>query len=58
MLFSCADQGMEMGGVDSRRESEVGEQLAYEATASAPPQRRKKKKRAATIGESTGTLLG
>ncbi|XP_060888886.1 transmembrane protein 237A-like [Labrus mixtus] len=43
------DQGLEMGGVGSRRESEVGEQLALEATSDAPPQRRKKKKKTATI---------
>ncbi|CAJ1087721.1 transmembrane protein 237B [Xyrichtys novacula] len=39
------DQGMEMGGVGSRRESEVGESLTLEATTDAPPQRRKKKKK-------------
>ncbi|XP_041822202.1 transmembrane protein 237B-like [Chelmon rostratus] len=43
------DQGMEMGGLGSRRESEIGEQLTFEATTDAPPQRRKKKKKAATI---------
>lgn len=43
------DQGMEMGGVGSRRESEVGDQLTLEATTDAPPQRRKKKKKTATI---------
>uniref|UniRef100_A0A3Q1IQT2 Transmembrane protein 237b n=1 Tax=Anabas testudineus TaxID=64144 RepID=A0A3Q1IQT2_ANATE len=43
------DPGMEMGGLDSRRASEVGEQLNLEATVDAPPQRRKKKKKTATI---------
>lgn len=48
---SCSDQGMEMGGFGSRRESEVGEHLSFEATSDAPPQRRKKKKKTATIGK-------
>lgn len=39
------DHGIEMGGVGSRRESEVGEQLTLEAATDAPPQRRKKKKK-------------
>ncbi|XP_045916745.1 transmembrane protein 237B-like [Micropterus dolomieu] len=43
------DQGMEMGGLGSRRESEIGEQLTLEATMDAPLQRRRKKKKAATI---------
>ncbi|KAM6958153.1 transmembrane protein 237A-like [Tautogolabrus adspersus] len=43
------DQGIEMGGVGSRRESEVGEQLTLEATSDAPQQRRKKKKKTANI---------
>lgn len=43
------DQGMEMGGLGSRRESEVGEQLPFESTTDVPPQRRKKKKKTATI---------
>ncbi|XP_044044661.1 transmembrane protein 237B-like [Siniperca chuatsi] len=43
------DQGMEMGGLGSRRESEIGEQLTLEPTTDAPPQRRKKKKKTATI---------
>ncbi|XP_076579834.1 transmembrane protein 237A-like isoform X1 [Chaetodon auriga] len=43
------DQGMEMGGLGSRRESEIGEQLTLEVATDAPPQRRKKKKKAATI---------
>ncbi|XP_022057577.1 transmembrane protein 237B [Acanthochromis polyacanthus] len=42
------DQGMEMGGVGSRRASEIGENLSLEATTDAPPQRRKKKKKTAT----------
>lgn len=41
-----------MGGLGSRRESEVGEQLTFEATTDAPPQRRRKKKKAATIGKN------
>uniref|UniRef100_A0A3Q3EIB0 Transmembrane protein 237b n=1 Tax=Labrus bergylta TaxID=56723 RepID=A0A3Q3EIB0_9LABR len=49
LLFPSLDQGIEMGGVGSRRESEVGEQLTLEATSDAPPQRRKKKKKTATI---------
>lgn len=43
------DQGMEMGGPGSRRESAIGEQLTLETTTDAPPQRRKKKKKTATI---------
>ncbi|KAM9334024.1 transmembrane protein 237B [Symphorus nematophorus] len=44
------DRGMEMGGLGSRRESEVGEQLNSEATTTdAPPQRRKKKKKTAAV---------
>lgn len=46
---SSLDHGMEMGGLGSRRASEIGEQL--EATSDAPPQRRKKKKKTATIGK-------
>ncbi|XP_075950815.1 transmembrane protein 237A-like [Anarhichas minor] len=44
-----SDHGMEMGGLGSRRESEIGEQLTVEPTTDAPPQRRRKKKKAATI---------
>lgn len=44
-----ADQGLEMGGLSSRRGSEMGEQLNLEATTDAPPQRRKKKKRTPTL---------
>uniref|UniRef100_A0A146VFV2 Transmembrane protein 237 n=1 Tax=Fundulus heteroclitus TaxID=8078 RepID=A0A146VFV2_FUNHE len=40
------DQEMEMGGLSSRRESEVGDHLTLEATADAPTQRRRKKKKA------------
>lgn len=43
------DQGMEMGGLGSRRVSEVGEQLTFESTSDAPPQRRRRKKKSATI---------
>ncbi|XP_029375300.1 transmembrane protein 237B-like [Echeneis naucrates] len=43
------DRGMEMGGLESRRASEVGEQLSLETSAEVPPQRRRKKKKAATI---------
>ncbi|XP_069020088.1 transmembrane protein 237A-like isoform X1 [Embiotoca jacksoni] len=43
------DHGMEMGGVGSRRASEVVEHLALEATTDVPPQRRRKKKKMATI---------
>lgn len=43
------DPGMEMGGLGSRRGSEIGEQLVLEATTEAPPQRRRKKKKTATI---------
>lgn len=43
------DQGMEMGGLGSRRVSEVGEQLTFESTNDAPPQRRRRKKKSATI---------
>lgn len=47
----CVDQGMEMGGLSSRRVSAVGEQLTFETTSDPPPQRRKKKKKSAAIGE-------
>lgn len=43
------DQGMEMGGLSSRRESEVGEKLTLETTTDPPPQRRRRKKKTATI---------
>ncbi|XP_040888500.1 transmembrane protein 237A-like [Toxotes jaculatrix] len=43
------DQGMEMGGLGSRRASEVREQLSLEPTTESAPQRRKKKKKTATI---------
>ncbi|CAB1432960.1 unnamed protein product [Pleuronectes platessa] len=43
------DQGLEMGGLDSRRTSEVGEQLSLETTNGAPPSRRRKKKKTAAI---------
>ncbi|XP_022616661.1 transmembrane protein 237B-like isoform X2 [Seriola dumerili] len=43
------DQGVEMGGLGSRRTSEVGEQLSLEPATEAPTQRRRKKKKAATI---------
>lgn len=49
---SCPDQGLEMGGVSSRRESPVGDKLSLEPSTEAPPQRRKKKKKAATIGDN------
>nr|XP_046238617.1 transmembrane protein 237A-like isoform X2 [Scatophagus argus] len=42
------DQGMEMGGLGSRRESQIEDKLNFEATTDAPPQRRKKKKKTAT----------
>lgn len=47
----CSDHGMEMGGLGSRRASEIGEQLTLEPTTDAPPQRRRKKKKTATIGK-------
>ncbi|KAM4560548.1 transmembrane protein 237B-like [Odontesthes bonariensis] len=43
------DQGLEMGGVGSRRASEVGDQLTLETTTDVPSQRRRKKKKNATI---------
>ncbi|XP_072236333.1 transmembrane protein 237B-like [Leuresthes tenuis] len=43
------DQGLEMGGVGSRRASEVGDQLTLETTTDVPLQRRRKKKKSATI---------
>ncbi|KAL3999645.1 protein yippee-like 5 [Sarotherodon galilaeus] len=43
------DQGMEMGGMGSRRASGIGDHLTLEATVEAPPQRRRKKKKTATI---------
>lgn len=39
-----------MGGLGSRRESQIGEKLSFESSTDAPPQRRKKKKKTATIG--------
>ncbi|XP_040029046.2 transmembrane protein 237A isoform X1 [Gasterosteus aculeatus] len=44
-----SDAGMEMGGLGSRRASQVVEQLPLESTTDAPTQRRKKKKKAATV---------
>ncbi|CAN9498442.1 unnamed protein product [Ophioblennius macclurei] len=44
-----ADPGLEMGGLSSRRESEVGGHATPEPNAEAPPQRRKKKKKTATL---------
>ncbi|XP_061571645.1 transmembrane protein 237A-like [Cololabis saira] len=38
-----------MGGISSRRASEIGENLTLESTMDAAPQRKKKKKKAATI---------
>lgn len=49
-LDDTDDQGMEMGGMGSRRASGIGEHLTLEATVEAPPQRRRKKKKTATIG--------
>lgn len=49
---SCPDQGLEMGGVSSWRESPVGDKLTLEPSTEALPQRRKKKKKAATIGDN------
>ncbi|XP_030605461.1 transmembrane protein 237B-like isoform X3 [Archocentrus centrarchus] len=43
------DQGMEMGGVGSRRASEIGEHLTLEPAGDAPPQRRRRKKKTAAI---------
>ncbi|XP_004066407.1 transmembrane protein 237B isoform X1 [Oryzias latipes] len=43
------DQGMEMGGVSSRRSSEIGEQLTLEGATEALPQRRRRKKKTPTI---------
>ncbi|XP_014905199.1 transmembrane protein 237B-like isoform X1 [Poecilia latipinna] len=40
------DQEMEMGGLGSRRASEVGDHLTLEATTDAPTQRKRKKKKA------------
>ncbi|KAM6893444.1 transmembrane protein 237A-like [Xenentodon cancila] len=38
-----------MGGISSRRVSEIGDHLILESTTDAPPQRKRKKKKAATI---------
>ncbi|XP_026157862.1 transmembrane protein 237B-like [Mastacembelus armatus] len=43
------DQGMELGGMGTRRASEIREQPSLESTTDAPPPRRKKKKKTATI---------
>lgn len=51
-----SDQGMEMGGVSSRRASELGEQLTLEGAAEAPPQRRRRKKKSPTIGDVKSPL--
>ncbi|XP_061566665.1 uncharacterized protein LOC133420828 [Cololabis saira] len=40
---------VEMGGISSRRASEIGENLTLDSTMDAAPQRKKKKKKAATI---------
>ncbi|XP_017293617.1 transmembrane protein 237B-like isoform X2 [Kryptolebias marmoratus] len=42
------DQAVEMGGIDSRRASQVGDQLTLETTTDATTQRRKKKKKTAS----------
>lgn len=42
------DQGLEMGGLGSRRASEAGDQLTLEHPTDTPSQRRKRKKKAAT----------
>lgn len=42
------DQGLEMGGLGSRRASEAGDQLTLEHHTDTPSQRRKRKKKAAT----------
>uniref|UniRef100_A0A3Q3XNS6 Transmembrane protein 237b n=1 Tax=Mola mola TaxID=94237 RepID=A0A3Q3XNS6_MOLML len=49
VAVSCADQGLEMGGLGSRRESQIGEKLTFESSMDALPQKRRKKKKTATI---------
>lgn len=50
--LSCPDQSLELGGVASRRESQVGDKVTLESSIEAPPpKRRGKKKKAAPTGE-------
>uniref|UniRef100_A0A3B5R5K2 Transmembrane protein 237b n=1 Tax=Xiphophorus maculatus TaxID=8083 RepID=A0A3B5R5K2_XIPMA len=51
--YVSSDQEMEMGGLGSRRASEVGDHLTPEATTDAPTQRKRKKKKAMSTGETT-----
>lgn len=44
-----ADPGLEMGGLGSRRESEVGGHVTPEPTTEAPPLKRKRKKKSHTL---------
>lgn len=48
---SCSDQGLEMGGLGSRRESQSGDKLTFESSMDAPPQRRRRRKKTATTGK-------
>lgn len=50
-MYMSADQEIEMGGLDSRRASEVREHLTLEAPTDAPTQRKRKKKKAMSAGE-------
>lgn len=56
--YVSSDQEMEMGGLDSRRASEVGDHLTLEATTDAPTQRKRKKKKAISTGETTPLSFG
>ncbi|KAM9820359.1 transmembrane protein 237A-like [Neosynchiropus ocellatus] len=47
---SVEHPGLEMVGQNSRRASEVGEQLNQESSSDAPPHRRRRKKKTPTIG--------
>ena len=49
--LSCADQGLEMGGLGSRRGSQVGEKVPFESSVDVLPPKRRRKKKTATIGE-------
>lgn len=57
LSFCSSDQAVEMGGIDSRRASEVGDHLTLETTTDVSTHRRKKKKKAASTGETRPPLL-
>ncbi|XP_051913852.1 transmembrane protein 237B-like isoform X1 [Hippocampus zosterae] len=52
------DQEMEMEGQGSRRASEIGDHLSFEAMTDAPPQRKRKKKKTATLDDQADLVNG